>query len=95
LGRAKGGEVMKLHHGLCVLRSLTFTTQKSLSLFIGISVSYYNEIEKGKKEPTITLLRKITHYYNSIYKTEMSVSDFMKFTERTDLGKHLINKVVK
>jgi transcriptional regulator with XRE-family HTH domain len=39
---------------------------------IGMSKSYYSELEDGKKQPTIETLEKICHFY------DISLSDFFK-----------------
>lgn len=66
---------------LKVVRQYHRISQSDLADRIGISRSYINEIEKGKKEPSIDVLRK----YSDLF--DIPVSSLMLFAERSNDSK--------
>ena len=63
---------------LKVVRQYHRINQSDLADRIGISRSYINEIEKGKKEPSIDVLRKYSEFF------DIPVSSLMLFAERSN-----------
>lgn len=63
---------------LKVVRQYHRLGQSELADKIGISRSYLNEIEKGKKEPSIDVLRRYSEYFN------VPMSSLMLFAENSD-----------
>jgi transcriptional regulator with XRE-family HTH domain len=60
---------------LKVIRQYHRINQSDLADRLGISRSYLNEIEKGKKEPSIDVLRRYSEYF------KIPMSSLMLFAE--------------
>lgn len=63
---------------LRVVRQYHRLSQSDLADRLGISRSYLNEIEKGKKEPSLDILKRYSEYF------DISVSSLMFFAENSD-----------
>ncbi len=66
---------------LKVVRQYHRLSQSDFADRIGISRSYVNELENGKKEPSIEILRKYSEFF------DIPMSSLMLFAEGTDNGK--------
>ena len=67
-----------LHEALRLLRVLHDFKSSELAEILGISPSYLSEIESGKKEPTLALIRK----YADVFKT--TPASLLFFSEGLD-----------
>lgn len=66
---------------LRIVRQYHRLSQSEMADKIGISRSYLNEIEKGKKEPSLDVLKKYSDAF------DLPLSHLMLFAERSDTGK--------
>lgn len=69
-----------LHRALRTIRIFHDLSQKDLALRLGVAPSYVSEIEAGKKEPTLALLRKYADEF------EIPLSSIMFFSEHVGDG---------
>lgn len=65
-------------HALKLIRQFHNIKQGQLASEIGISNSYLSEIESGKKEVTLDLLKKYADYFN------LPMSSLMLFSEKLE-----------
>lgn len=70
-----------LNKALKLIRTYYDISQTELSSQIGVSNSYLSEIESGKKQPTIDLLKK----YSELF--DMPLSSILFFSEGLDAPK--------
>lgn len=77
-----------LNRALKVMRQFHNLSQTSLAYNLGISGSYLSEIESGKKEPSLDLLKKYAENFN------VPVSSILVFSETLD-GTQNISAVKK
>lgn len=66
---------------LKVVRQYHRLSQSDFADRIGISRSYVNELENGKKEPSIDVLRKYSEFF------DIPMSSLLLFAEQSDSGK--------
>jgi transcriptional regulator with XRE-family HTH domain len=69
-----------LHRALRMIRVFHDLSQKDLASRLGIAPSYLSEVEAGKKEPTLSLLRKYSEEF------AMPLSSIMFFAEHVGDG---------
>ncbi|MCC6075377.1 helix-turn-helix domain-containing protein [Pseudomonas sp. GCM10022188] len=84
-----------LNQALRLIRTFYDVSQSELSASLGISNSYLSEIESGKKQPTIEILKKYSEQF------EIPLSSIMFFSETLDSNKpsdkirlHVAKKIV-
>lgn len=69
-----------LNQALRMIRVFHDMSQKDLAARLEIAPSYLSEIEAGKKEPTLTLLRKYSEHFR------IPMSSIMFFSEHMEDG---------
>lgn len=69
-----------LHEALRLVRAYHDLSQSQLSLELGISNSFLSEVESGKKQPTLDLLKKYSERFG------IPVSSLMFFSENISGG---------
>ena len=69
-----------LNRALKTIRVFHDLSQKDLAVRLGVASSYLSEIEAGKKEPTLALLRKYSEEF------AIPLSSLMFFSEHIDEG---------
>lgn len=69
-----------LHRALRTIRVFHDLSQKDLAVRLEVAPSYISEIEAGKKEPTLHLLRKYSEEF------KMPLSSILFFSEHVDGG---------
>ena len=72
-----------LSEALRLLRVYNDISQKEMAKKLDISTSYLSEVEKGKKEPTMTLIRK----YSVLFSISASVILFFSENLQKEKGK--------
>lgn len=70
-----------LNQALRLIRVYHDVAQKDLAATLDIAPSYLSEIESGKKEPTLALLRKYAGHFG------IPLSSILFFSERMEDGK--------
>lgn len=66
---------MKIGEALRLIRVLNGLTQKELAREIDLSDSYVSEVERGNREPSLTVIKKYSEYFR------VPVSSIMLFAE--------------
>ena len=69
-----------LHEALRLIRAYHDLSQTELCAELGISNSFLSEIESGKKQPTLELLRKYSERF------DIPMSSLLFFSESLDQG---------
>ena len=81
-----------LSEALRVLRQFHDLKSKDMAYELGISPSYLSEIERGKKEPNLSLIRRYAEVFNT---TPSSILFFSEDIESAQQRPNFKNIVIK